>query len=119
MPTVNVSAICAGWASQMKRVLPVDERERERLLADRRDVGRHVDSAGPEEMEVVLVGLVVDREREGPGIEMVVTRPAPSSSEDREAGTDDAVQLVARRAGDAGEDESATQETDKKAAQVI
>ena len=43
----------------LEGVPPVDEVHPEGLLADERDGGADVDAAGPEQVEVVLLGLVV------------------------------------------------------------
>ena len=99
------------------RIRPVDEGDGERLHPDRSDLRRRVNPPGAEEMEVVLGGAVVDGEREHPWIEMGRPRPGSVVDEDREVRPYDRVQLVARRAGDAGEDETRREESDEEAAQ--
>ena len=73
-------------------VLPVHEREREGLRADVRDRGRDVDAARALEVEVVLVGLVVDAECERTRRQMRDGAPGSVRQRDREARPDGPLQ---------------------------
>ena len=78
-----------------ERVLAVDEIERVGLRPLRLDLGRDID-ARPSEMEVVIVRLVLDRERERTGIEARDLGPRSVLDRDREPRSDRTVQLRSR-----------------------
>ena len=67
----------------LEEVRAVDERDREGLVADAVDVGRHVD-ARPAQMEVVEARVVVDDERVRAGVEVLHGRAARIRERDRE-----------------------------------